>query len=173
MATSSTGRSRCVICEKEKSAVRCEGCLQIFCRTHFNNHCEQLSQQLDEIELSRDLFRQSFNEQINDPEKHVLIRQIERWRKQSIDLIEKTAKQCREELLEHVNGHFKRIEGNLSKLTEEMRNVRKENDFNESDLKSLKEKLMKLEKDLETIGNVCLEHDSSAFIKKISVVVVR
>ena len=62
---------------------------------------------------------------------------------------------------------------NISNELKEMTVVRKENDFNESDLKSLKEKLMILEKELQTIGNVKLEYDSSVFIKKISVVVVR
>ena len=73
----STSKSRCVVCEKEKSAVRCEGCLQIFCRTHYHNHYEELGRQLDEIEVNRDLFRQSLTEQINTPEKHVLIQQID------------------------------------------------------------------------------------------------
>ena len=57
-----TGKAQFIICNKERSAVRCESCLQIFCRNHLNDHCQELSQELVEIET--------------DPDKHVLIKQI-------------------------------------------------------------------------------------------------
>ena len=168
MATS-TGKRRCVICEKEKSAVRCEGCLQIFCRIHFNDHCEELSRQFDEIEATRDVFRQNLTEQINDPDKLVLIRRIELWKKQSIEVIEKTAEECKEKVRQYVNEHFKMIELKLSKVTDELREIRKENDFNEMDLKELKEKFVKLEEELGAMANISLRQDSTSFINKISV----
>src|SRR5690348_2978021 len=62
MATA-TGKARCVICEKEKSTLRCEGCLQTFCYNHVADHRQQLSKQFDEIEVTRDLFRQTLTEQ--------------------------------------------------------------------------------------------------------------
>ena len=68
-----TGKARCNMCSKEKSTVRCEGYLQIFCFNHLISHRQELSKQLDEIEVNRDLFRQTLNEQINDGQKHFLI----------------------------------------------------------------------------------------------------
>src|ERR1700722_19715067 len=69
MATA-TGETRCVICNKENSTVTCEGCLQIFCYDHLTNHRQELGDQLIEIENNRDSFRQTLNEQINDPQKY-------------------------------------------------------------------------------------------------------
>jgi hypothetical protein len=46
-----TGKARCIICEKERSAVRCEGCLQIFCFNHLNDHRQEFNRELDEIEM--------------------------------------------------------------------------------------------------------------------------
>ncbi len=96
MATA-TGKAQCLICGKEKSAVRCEGCSQAFCFNHLNDHRQQLNQQMDEIEINRDLFRQTLNEQINDPEKHFLIKQIDKWEFDSIKIIQNTAKQCKDQ----------------------------------------------------------------------------
>jgi DNA repair exonuclease SbcCD ATPase subunit len=166
-----TGKIQCVICKKEKSAVRCEGCLQIFCRIHLNDHSQQLSQQLDDIEINRDLFRQTLNEQINHPQKHVLIKQIDKWESDSIEIIQKTAKECREKLLQHTNQHFNQMEMNLTKLTNKMREIRQENDFNEIDLNNLKQKLTELEKQLDQIPNVYIQEDSTTFVKKLSVII--
>jgi sugar lactone lactonase YvrE len=171
MATS-TGKGRCIICEKEKSAVRCEGCLQIFCRVHLNDHCQELSQQLDEIEFNRDLFRQTLNEQIENPQKHFLIKQIEQWELNSIEIIQKIAKECKEKLFQYTNEHFNRIEINLNQLTNQLKEIRRENDFNEMDLNQLKEKLTKLEVELDQIPNISIQQHSTSFIKKISVVVI-
>jgi nitrate reductase NapAB chaperone NapD len=60
---------------------------------------------------------------------------------------------------------------NLSKLTDQMREIHQENDFNEIDLKNLKQKLTKLEKQLDQIPNVSIREDSETFIKKISIVI--
>jgi hypothetical protein len=170
MATS-TGKGRCIICEKEKSAVRCEGCLQIFCRIHLNDHCQELSQQLDEIEFNRDLFRQTLNEQIKNPQKHFLIKQIDQWESNSIEIIQKTARECKEKLFQYTNEHFNQIEINLNKLTNQLRETRRENDFNEMDLNQLKEKLSKLEKELDQISNISIQQQSTSFIEKIFVVI--
>ena len=65
MATS-TGRTRCFTCNKEKATSKCAGCLKDFCYNHLGDHRQQLASQLDEIEIHRDLFRQSLNEQTTD-----------------------------------------------------------------------------------------------------------
>jgi hypothetical protein len=170
MATA-TGKARCITCDKEKSAVRCEGCLQIFCRIHLTDHCQELSQQLDEIEINRDLFRQTLNEQTNDRQKHFLIKQIDKWEKDSIRKIQQTAEECRQILLQHTTKHFNQIEINLTKLTDQLKQTRQENDFNEIDLKNLKQKLTQLEKELDKPSNISIQQDSTSLINKISVIV--
>ncbi len=145
-ATIKTRTGRCIICEQDISAVICEGCLQIFCFNHLNDHRQQLNQQFDELEINRDLFRQTFNEQINDPRKHFLIKQIDKWEFDSIEIIQKTAKQCKDQILQLTDQHFQQIEINLNKITNELREIREENNFNEIDLNILKQKLTKLEK---------------------------
>ena len=163
-------KSQCVICQKERSAVRCEGCFQIFCYNHLNDHRQELSKTFDEIEMNRDEFRQTLNEQKIDPKKHSLIKQINQWESDSIVLIQQTAAECREKILEQADEYFKQIEMKLTKLTDQMREVRQENDFNEIDLNQLKEKITQLGKELDQISNISVQEDSKSLIKKIFIV---
>jgi chromosome segregation ATPase len=164
-------RVHCAKCGKERWTSKCAGCSQDFCYNHLPDHRQELSQQLDEIEINRNLLRQTLNEQTNNPEQHLLIKQIDEWEKDSIKIIEETAKQCRESLFEHTTKSINQIETNLSKLTDEMREIRKENDFNEIDLNQLKNKLTKLAEELDKPANVSVQQESTSLIKKIRIVV--
>jgi hypothetical protein len=164
-----TAKGLCVICSKEKRGVKCEGCSQMFCFEHLPVHLQQLSAELDEIEMNRDIFRQTLNEQTNDPKNYSLIKQIDRWEEESIKRIQKTAKECRQLLSQQATQHIHRIEVNLTELTTQMRKIRKENDFNEIDLSQFKQKLAKLRKELDQPSNVSIQQDSTSLIKNISV----
>jgi hypothetical protein len=67
-----------------------------------------------------------------------LIKQIDKWKKDSIQKIQQTAEECRQILLQHTNEHFNQIEINLAKLTDHLRETRQENDFNEIEINQLK-----------------------------------
>ena len=97
MATS-TNRTRCITCGKEKVAYKCEGCSQNFCFNHLADHHQALGKQLDEVEDRRNLFREILTEQKMNPQKHSLIQQINKWERDSIKKIEQTAQIARDEL---------------------------------------------------------------------------
>lgn len=137
---------------------------------HFNDHCQELNQQLDEIELNRDLFRQALTEQINNSQMRVAIERIDQWEQKSIDTIQRTAKECREKLLRHANADCNEIEIGLMEFTDRLKATRRENDFNEIDLKQLKERLSTLQRRLDQILNISIQQDSSSFIGNISLV---
>jgi uncharacterized protein YaaR (DUF327 family) len=140
MATS-TIKNRCVICNKEKASFRCEGCSQTFCNKDANEHRQELSKQLDEIEVTHDLLRQTLNEQTIDSQKHPLIEQINQWEENSIRKIQQTAKEAKELIIKHTTE----IEIKLAKLTDQLRENREENDFVETDLNKWREELKRLE----------------------------
>jgi hypothetical protein len=169
MATA-TGKGRCITCSKEKRAVRCEGCSQLFCFDHLPDHRQELSQQLDDIEVRRDVFRQTLTEQTTNPNKHSLIKQIDQWEEDSIRIIQKTAKECRKKILQHSSEHITDIEMNLAKLTDQLRQTRQENDFNEIDLQEFRRKLTKLSEELDKPKNISIEESSSSLVNKISIV---
>lgn len=165
-----TGKAQCVQCGKERSAVRCEGCFQTFCYNHFTNHRQELSKQLDDIELTRDLLRDTLNLQATDQKKHPLIKQIDDWKVDSIEKIEKTAEECKSSLFHHINENINQVEANLSKLTDTLKHIRQEDDYNEADLSQLSGKLKQLAILLESPGLISIERNSASLVNKITIV---
>ncbi len=165
-----TSKIHCVTCKKEKVTYKCEGCAQQFCLNHLVNHHQLLIKQLDEIENQQNLFRQLLSEQSDDQQKHSLIQQINQWEKNSIQKIQQMADEVRQVVMEHASKHMKEIEIRLTKLTEKLKVIRQEDDFNEIHLNQLKEKLNQLEEQLKKPSTITIvEENSSAFINKISV----
>ena len=171
MATAAS-RNSCFVCGsgKEKATYKCEGCLKSYCKNHLQDHQKELELQLDEIENERNIFRQTLSEQIKQPNKHQLIQQINEWERRSIKKIEETAEKNRQLILKQTSGHFENIEIELKHLTDEIKETRQENDFNELNLNDLRKKLEKLQQYLNNPANILLrEETSSSFINKIYV----
>ncbi|CAF1343063.1 unnamed protein product, partial [Adineta ricciae] len=154
-------KSRCITCDKEKRAVRCEGCLQLFCYDHLTDHRQELNKQLDHIELHRDRFRQTLNEQANHPQIHVLIKQIEQWEEESIKTIQQTATECRQLIIQHTTKNIQQIETSLAKLSDQLRKIRQENDFNEIDLNQFNQKLKHLSDELNKPSSMAIQQEAT------------
>ncbi|CAF1168719.1 unnamed protein product [Adineta steineri] len=168
--TTETGKSRCFTCDKEKRTVRCEGCLQTYCYDHLTDHRQELNKQLDHITLNYDRFRRALNEQTNHPQIILLTKQINKWELDAINKIQQTASECRQLLLEVKNEHSSNIKINLEKLTEQLGDIRQENDFNEIDLQQFKDKLAQLQQELNKPSNISIQKEYTSYVNKISVV---
>jgi chromosome segregation ATPase len=168
MATA-IGKNRCTICDKERRTVVCEGCSQTFCYNHLGDHRQELSRQMDDVEVTRDLFRQTLTEQTSQPQKHSLMQKIDEWERKSIKKIRRTAEEARVQLLKHTTGHVAEIEVQLNKLTNQLRQSRQENDFVETDLNQWKEQLNRLKEELTRPSNITLRDDSTPLVTKINV----
>jgi tRNA uridine 5-carbamoylmethylation protein Kti12 len=168
MATA-TGKTRCVICDKEKTTFKCEGCSKAFCFNHLADHQLELNKQLDEIEVNRDLFRQSLTEQIEKPSNHTLMQQVDKWEHDSIKKIQQTANEVRQILLKNTSEYIHQVEIKLNILTNQLRQCRHENDFNEINLRQFEEELKRLTKELTKPSNIAIRQDSTPFISNISV----
>jgi len=168
MATA-TGKVRCVTCDKEKPTLRCIGCLKDFCYDHLGEHRQQLSKQLDDIEVHRDIFRQTLTEQTIDPNKRLLIKQINEWEQESIEKIKQTAEEGRQLLLKHTNNHITHIEQKLNKLNNQFRLSRKEDNFIEIDLQEWKKELQQMTDQLNKPSHITIYQDSTTLINKIQV----
>ena len=170
MATA-TGKSQCVTCKKEKAGYKCEGCGQYFCINHLLEHQRELGKELDEIEDHRNLFQQKIIETKANPQKQLLIQQVNQWEKNSIQKIQQTAENARQVLVKHTNRYISEIEMKLEQLTNQLKYNRQENDFNEIILNQLKQKFQELENELNTPSSVSIQQDgSSSFINKLTVI---
>ena len=169
--TTETSRSYCFICEKERVTYKCDGCSKRFCKQHLKDHENELELELDQIQTERNMFRQILSEQIEQPNKHHLIQQINQWEQRSIDKIQQTAEENRQLIFKQMNEHFENIEVDLNRLTDQIKEIRQESDFNELNLIDLRNKLERLQKKLNHPENISLKqkNSSSSFINRIYV----
>jgi hypothetical protein len=147
-------KAPCFTCGKEKGGVKCEGCSKIFCLTDFANHRQELNKQLDEVEVTRDLFRQTLTDKEAKPEKHTLIEYIDDWETKSINEIRQAAEEARQIVLRHTAGLYTKIEDRLTKLTNQLQQSRQENDFFETDLNMWQEELTQMNNELNQPSSV-------------------
>ncbi|CAF1550267.1 unnamed protein product [Adineta steineri] len=164
-----TGKAQCVTCRKEKSTTRCDGCSQPFCYNHLGDHRQELNKQLDEIEVNRDLFRQTLTEQSAKPENLTLIKQIDEWEQDSIDKIRQTANEARQTILQHSTKCLTDFETKLNTLTKELRESREENDFIEADLQRWNTQLTQMNNELDKPSTISIQHGSTPLISTIHV----
>ena len=163
------GKSQCATCGKGNAILKCGGCSKDFCYNHFGDHRQQLNTQLEEVEVNRDLFRQTLSEQAAEPQKHSLIQQISQWERDSIKRIQQAAEKARQTLLQHSSTHIRNIEIKLNKLTDQLRQGREENGFVETDLRYWNKQLTELTEELNKPRNISLRHDSKPFVTKLYV----
>lgn len=105
MATSSP-KTPCATCgNKAVGILRCEGCVQVFCRKHLNEHRDALGHQLDELVLEHDTLQQKIVENNNKSNKqHPALREIDQWEKESIAKIQRLAEEARNELKKMISS---------------------------------------------------------------------
>jgi len=151
----------CATCGKGKVTYDCKGCEQKFCLNHLVDHQKVLEQQLDDIENQRNVLKQTINQY---SEQHSAIKQIDLWEQESIEHIRQTAQQSRDKVKQYIN----QIDMDLNKLTDEMKDFRAENDFNEIHLNDLKSQLERLENQLIESNNVEFRQEST-LIQKMNV----
>ncbi|CAF1449018.1 unnamed protein product [Adineta steineri] len=167
--TTITAKPQCITCGKEKSTVRCDGCSQPFCYNHLIEHRQELSKRLDEIEVSRDLFRQTLTDQSTKPENQTLIKQTDEWEQDSIDKIRQTANEARQTILQHSTKYLTDLEMKLNTLTKELRESRAENDFVEADLQRWNTQLTEMNNELDKPSTISIQHGSTPLISTIHV----
>lgn len=97
------------------------------------------------------------------------MKQIDAWRYESINKIRQTAENTSQLALQHTMDYRTRIETRLNKLTNELQQSRKENDFFEPDLRQWKEELENLTKELNIPSNVKLQQDSKSLVSQLYV----
>lgn len=169
--TMSNKLARCFACNKEKFVYECEGCSKQFCVKDMNEHLQTLSTQLGELEKERDQFQKILTQQQNDPKTLPLMQEIDEWENDSIMKVKQTAEECRRSLIKHKNDHFIEIEKKLFHIKEQLKNMRRVDEFKEINLEELKTQLTQLMQELEKPHYTKIQEDPTSFISKISIVI--
>ena len=172
MATATTNRILCETCVKERATAKCAGCMRNFCITHFTEHRRSLDTQFEEIEVNRDVFRQTLLQITTEPRTYPLMTKIDQWEKESIATIRHSAEGMRLSLITHVNGHAARLEEKLNKLTEELRQSRQGDDIIETDLQQWKKDLEDFTDELNQPRNIKIQTNSIPLINQLQIDII-
>ncbi|CAF0789752.1 unnamed protein product [Adineta steineri] len=169
MATANS-RAKCSICNKANATCFCSGCSEGFCFQHLAEHQQILRRQLDEIINDHNQFQQKVIQQKQNPQNSSLIQQINEWETDSIEKIQQTAQQCRETLMKLTQKTINDVEKKFIELSEKLKEIHEENEFNEIDLKHFQSKLTQITKEFLQSSNISIRQDSQEFINKISII---
>ncbi|CAF0848527.1 unnamed protein product [Rotaria sp. Silwood1] len=148
----------CIKCSKAAGITTCNGCQQVYCINHFNEHRQELANQMEIISQKRDLLRQSLDNNIT---QHPLFCRINTWEQESINKIQIAAETARTELRELLDRTKNELEKSISKLTEELRSSREFDDYTEIDIKKWTQELRILRKTFKSSSSISISEDES------------
>ena len=124
-----TGKKACTKCEKGTGIFTCDGCQLSFCRKHSDQHREELAIQMDNLGQEYDLFQRDIG---NEMERDRVLLRIDQWERESIEKIQQTARQIRNDF----NEKTKEIKKTFDRLTKEFQTNRESDDYTEIELQN-------------------------------------
>ncbi|CAF1311589.1 unnamed protein product [Adineta steineri] len=169
MATANN-KTQCFVCNTEKNTYNCKGCSNEFCFPHLTEHRQIVDKQLDEIINNHGQFQQTILQQKQNSHNSSLIEQINEWEIDSTHQIQKTAEECRKTLIKLTQTLIDDVEKKFIKLSQKLKEIREEDEFNEIDLNNFQLKLTQITEEFLQSSNISIKDDSQEFIKKISII---
>ncbi|CAF0862962.1 unnamed protein product [Adineta steineri] len=163
-------KTQCFKCNKNKITYPCRGCSKEFCLIHLNEHQQVLNEELNHIINNYDQFKQRINEQKQNPYNPSLIEQINQWETNSIEKIQEKAKDCRENVIKSSQTFINDVEMKFKNLSEQIKQIHEENEFNEMNLNYLKNQLIEITEELKKPSNISIRQNSKSLINEISIV---
>ncbi|CAF0986780.1 unnamed protein product [Adineta steineri] len=158
-----SNKIQCFICSEEKIIYPCKECSKRFCLIHLTEH----QQNLNDILNNYDQFKQTINEQKQNPQNHLLIEQINQWEINSIEKIRQKAQDCRKSLIESSQTFINEIEIKFNDLSKQIEQIHQENEI---DLNYLRNQLREITEELNNPTNISIKEDSQSFINEISII---
>ncbi|CAF4288159.1 unnamed protein product, partial [Adineta steineri] len=166
MATAKN-KTLCFKCNEDKITYPCEGCSQRFCLVDLTEHRQILTSELHYITNEYNEFKQTMNEQ---KQNDLLIEQINQWEIESIEKVQQKAQECREILIKSTQTCINDIETKFNNLREQIKQMQKQNEFNEIDLNYLRNQLIETTQEFNNLSKISIKKESQSFIDDISII---
>jgi hypothetical protein len=152
-------KTLCFICndETKKITYLCKGCSNEYCYEHLGEHRHQLNNQLEFLVNNYNQFQQEINQQ---KQNSSLIEKINDWENESIEKIQQIAKQCRTMVIKYTKITNNAIQKKFYLLIQQLKQIQKENQFNEIDLNLLQNQLKQITQEFIHPSNISIQQDS-------------
>lgn len=167
--TTQNATPNCSKCKEETNTSACRECSKEFCSEHSVNRHQLIDARFQYLQNDYHQLREIVHNLEQDPKKHLLFEQIDQWRKDSIEKIEQTARQCREKLTRYLNTTIIEMKTILYDPKEQLEPIKDKTQLNEIDLDKFTGKLEKIKAELDQPSTIFIEQDSTPFINKIHV----
>ncbi|CAF1490133.1 unnamed protein product, partial [Didymodactylos carnosus] len=134
----------------------CKGCETIYSTSHFQQHRQQLAQQLDKIVHQHNLLQEllyptsSSSMQENNIKQSDLLKIIEQWKYETIKRIEDAAELAQQQVTQLMNETTDKVKKDFRLVANEITHSQSEDNYVEQDLDSWTEQLNKLKQQLLT-----------------------
>ncbi len=164
-------KKSCSKCDKGAGAFSCDGCQQSFCLKHVAEHRQELTSQMDNIELEHDIFNEDLLNRTQKQNEHTLFNRINQWERESINKIEQVANESRIALNHILNNIIDHGKTSLNKISLKLRRAREFDDFFENDLVRWTQQLSQLRAEIQCMVNSIniINDNSSSVIKFIKI----
>ncbi|CAF3991069.1 unnamed protein product [Adineta steineri] len=163
-------KTHCFTCNEEKITYSCEGCSKRFCLIHLTEHQQILNDELNHITNEYNEFKQTINERKQNPQNDLFIEQIDQWERNSIEIIRQKAEEYRNILIKSLQTCINDTEKKFNNLNQQIKQIHQENEFNEINLKYLRNQLIGITEELNNPLKICIKEDSQSFINEISII---
>ncbi|CAF1385389.1 unnamed protein product [Adineta steineri] len=163
-------KTQCFKCNKNKITYSCAGCSKEFCLMDLTEHRQILNNELNHITNEYKKFTQTINEQRQNPYNHSLIKQIDQWEVDSIEKIKQKAHNCRKIAIESLQTYINTVEMKFNDLNEQIKQIHKENEYNEINLYYLRNELIKIRQELNNPSNMSIQKNGQSFTNDVSIV---
>ncbi|CAF1211625.1 unnamed protein product [Didymodactylos carnosus] len=156
---SAAEKKRCAQCGKAGEIVvsTCDGCQQLSCDKHINEHRHELARQIDNVGQEHDLL-QNLN---GENDAHLILSRIDAWEQESITRVQVAAEAARTDLRELISRTKNERKALLGKLADELQSNRKSDDYTENDINRWIQQLKGLREIMEKPSNVEIVEESN------------
>jgi DNA anti-recombination protein RmuC len=153
----------CSKCDEGFGRNICGGCQQWFCKTHYNEHQEELGKEMNNVSQKHDELHSHLTMDNMDSENPLLVR-INKWEQQSINRIRAVANEARTKLKQSFDQIKEETKASLSQVTNELKLSRTSEDYTEIELKLWMDQLESLKQQLENSTQLDLYGDTDDYM---------
>ncbi len=143
----------CSKCEKGRGTSFCVGCQAYFCRRCHEQHRQEMANQLEGFIGNHNELRQQINKKTEEKNfDSSLLIEIEDWQTKTIEKVKRVAEQAKQQVVKLLNSKKTEIKSEFEKFSEELIQLKENDDFLEYDLERLKQTVDQLNQKLKELS---------------------
>jgi hypothetical protein len=146
---------------KQAGVANCEGCSQVFCTKHFNDHRRSLDEEMNVILSKYNDFKNTIIQEPTIVNIQPIIEEIDNWEQESLKKIQEKAAELRHELLQLRIAHIESLTTKFQSLAEQIEKGQEQQDFIETDLLRWEKRLDDLKSNLISSSAINILQDDN------------